>query len=118
MAINQGVIAMPPRIFPSNWYMMLWCRAFHDEIISHANGSTFLEISKSNFRQVPMILPEKELLMAYDAVVDTLYKRISVNQRESLALIRHRGELLPKLLSGELQPEELESKIRKDLDAH
>ena len=107
VAINQGFIAMPPRTSPSNWYMLHWCRASHDEIVSHANGSTFLEISKSNFRQIPMPLPEWEILMAYDDVVETLFRRISVNQRGSLVLVKQRDELLPKLLSGELHPEQL-----------
>ena len=107
VAINQGFIAMPPRTSPSNWYMLQWCRASHEEIISHANGSTFLEISKSNFRQIPMILPEGKLLITYDTVVETLFRRISVNQKESLALVKQRDELLPKLLSGELRLEQL-----------
>ena len=102
VAINQGFIAMPPRTFPSNWYMLHWCRASHDEIMSHANGSTFLEISKSNFRQIPMIIPGEKLLMTYDSVEETLFRRISVNQKESLALVEQRNELLPMLLSGEL----------------
>ena len=108
VAINQGFIAMPPRTSPSNWYMLHWCRASHDEIVSHANGSTFLEISKSNFRQIPMLLPEWEILMTYDRVVETFFRRISVNQKESLALARQRDGLLPKLLTGELHPGEIE----------
>ena len=108
VAINQGFIAMPPRDAPSNWYMMLWCKASHEEIISHANGSTFLEISKANFRKIPIVLPDKELLAEFDKCVGSVYKRISVNQREILALATQRDQLLPKLLSGELQPEGLE----------
>ena len=107
VAINQGFIAMPPREAPSNWYMMLWCKASHEEIISHANGSTFLEISKTNFRKIPMILPGTGLLAELDKFVGSVYKRISVNQREYLALATQRDKLLPKLLSGELQPDGL-----------
>ncbi len=108
VAINQGFIAMPPRTSPSNWYMLQWCRASHEEIIGHANGSTFLEISKSNFRQIPMVLPEGKLLITYDTIVETLFRKISVNQKESLALARQRDGLLPKLLTGGLQPGEIE----------
>ena len=108
VAINQGFIAMPPRDAPSNWYMMLWCKASHEEIISHANGSTFLEISKANFRKIPMVLPDRELLSEVDNFLGSLYRRVSVNQRESQAMATKRDELLPVLLSGELKPEELE----------
>lgn len=107
VAINQGFIAMPPRISPSNWYMLHWCRASHEEIVSHANGSTFLEISKSNLRQIPMVVPEEKLLVAYDRLVGSLYQRIALNQRGSHTIVGQRNELLPKLISGELQPAEL-----------
>ena len=108
VAINQGFIAMPPRDAPSNWYMMLWCRASHEEIISHANGSTFLEISKANFRNITMVLPATELLAEFDKLVGSLYKRVSVNQRESQTLATKRDEFLPMLLSGEIKSEERE----------
>ena len=106
VAINQGFIAMPPRDAPSNWYMMLWCKASHEEIISHANGSTFLEISKANFRKIPMVLPDSELLSEFDKFVGSLYGRVSVNQRESQTMATKRDVLLPILLSGTLTPEE------------
>ena len=106
VAINQGFIAMPPRDAPSNWYMMLWCKASHEEIISHANGSTFLEISKANFRKIPMVLPDSELLSEFDKFVGSLYGRVSVNQRESQTMATKRDGLLPILLSGTLTPEE------------
>ena len=102
VAVNQGFIAMPPQGAPSNWYMMLWCKTSHEEIISRANGSTFLEISKANFRKLPMVLPGGELLAEFDKLIGSLYGRVSVNQRESLALATKRDEILPKLLSGEI----------------
>ena len=108
VAINQGFIAMPPTDAPSNWYMMLWCKASHEKIISHANGSTFLEISKANFRKIPMALPDSELLFQFDKFVGSLYRRVAVNQRESQTMATKRDELLPMLLSGELKPEERE----------
>ena len=108
VATNQGFIAMPPRSSPSNWYMLHWCRASHEEIISHANGSTFLEISKANFRNITMALPATEILPEFDKLVGRLYKRVSVNQRESQTLATKRDEFLPRLLSGEIKPKERE----------
>jgi type I restriction enzyme S subunit len=46
VAINQGFIAMKPRNEVSNLFLLLWARHAHEEILSRANGSTFLEISK------------------------------------------------------------------------
>ena len=49
VAINQGFVAMLPKESVSNLFLLMWASAFHDEIVSRANGSTFLEISKANF---------------------------------------------------------------------
>ena len=103
VAINQGFIAMPPRKGTSNLFMLYWCGVFHDEIVNHANGSTFLEISKSNFRRIPLIVPPEEVMTAFDILARTAHERIVSNERESHALAVQRDALLPGLVSGELR---------------
>ena len=102
VAINQGFIAMPPRKGTSNLFMLYWCGAFHDEIVNHANGSTFLEISKSNFRRIPLVVPAEEVMTAFDRLASMLHKHVVSNERESRALAVQRDALLPGLVSGEL----------------
>ena len=103
VAINQGFIAMQPRDeFPS-LFLLYWCHVFIDEIINHANGSTFLEISKSSFRQISLCAPDGDVLNAYQELASKLHDRIVVNERESRALKCQREALLPKLVSGGLQ---------------
>jgi len=53
VAINQGYIAIVCDKLASNYFMYLWCLANMDEIKSAGNGSTFEEISKSNFKALP-----------------------------------------------------------------
>ena len=57
VAINQGFIAMTPKTGTSNIFLLLWASVAHEEIVSRANGSTFLEISKANFRPIPVVTP-------------------------------------------------------------
>ena len=102
VAVNQGFIAMPPREGTSNLFMLHWCRVFHEEIVNHANGSTFLEISKSNFRQIRLVLPEAQALREFDRHAELFHQRIVHNERESRALAEQRDALLPRLVSGEL----------------
>ena len=102
VAINQGFIAMPPRKGTSNLFMLYWCGVFHDEIVNHANGSTFLEISKSNFRRIPLVVPAEEVMTAFDRLAGMLHKHVVSNERESRALAVQRDSLLPGLVSGEL----------------
>src|SRR5690606_30592945 len=54
-AINQGFIAMKCDGVLPNVFVLLWCRENVDAIVGNANGSTFLEISKSNFRPLRVV---------------------------------------------------------------
>ena len=101
VAVNQGFIAMPPGDMASNLFLLYWCSIFHDEIINHANGSTFLEISKGNFRRIPLVLPGKEVMTTFDNYAHQFHQRIVSNEHESHALTAQRDALLPRLVSGE-----------------
>ena len=103
VAINQGFIAMLPRERVSNQFLLRWSEAFHDEIVNHANGSTFLEISKSNFRQIPVVTPNESIMRTYGALASSLHKRVVSNEHLSRALAALRDALLPKLISGEIR---------------
>ena len=107
VAINQGFIGILPRENVSNLFMLYWCEAFHEEIVNRANGSTFLEISKGNFRQLMTVMPDSAAMTTFDRGVRALYERVVSNERESRWLALQRNALLPKLVSGEVrvQPE-------------
>ena len=103
VAVNQGFIAMPPSKKVSNLFLLHWCSTYHEEIVNHANGSTFLEISKGNFRRIPLVMPGVALMTAFDRSARALYKRIALNERESRALAVQRDALLPGLVSGKVR---------------
>jgi type I restriction enzyme S subunit len=86
VAINQGFIAMKPRAGVSNLFLLLWARSAHDEIVSRANGSTFLEISKANFRPIPVVAPPPDVMRKFEQMVRPLYERIVECARESRTL--------------------------------
>ena len=102
VAINQGFIAIRPQERVSNLFLLNWCKSSLDEIISHANGSTFLEVSKSNFRQIPLSVPSNPLMEVYHVMANDIHRKIVDNERTSRTLVAQRGTLLPKLISGEL----------------
>ncbi|MDA8163233.1 MAG: restriction endonuclease subunit S [Desulfobacteraceae bacterium] len=103
VAINQGFIAMKPHAEISNLFLLLWARSAHDEIVSRANGSTFLEISKANFRPIPIVTPPANVMSRFDHLVRPIYECIVERVRESNTLASLvRDTLLPKLISGEL----------------
>jgi type I restriction enzyme, S subunit len=108
VAINQGFIAMKPKKGVSNLFLLLWAHFAQEEILSRANGSTFLEISKSSFRPIPVASPDDCILAVFDSIVRPLYQRVVRNECESCTLAALRDTLLPKLISGELRIEDAE----------
>lgn len=102
VAVNQGFIAMSPNSGVSQYFLLYWTEWAHDEIVSRANGSTFLEISKASFRPIPVVRPIDVLFEKFDQYVEPLYKRIVSNEQETRLLVAQRDSQLPKLLSGEV----------------
>ncbi len=103
VAINQGFIAMKCNERASNFFMLNWCQSNMAEIESRATGTTFAEISKQNFRPIPVVLPTMELMAAFTARVSLHFAHITTNLHQSRTLAALRDALLPKLLSGEIR---------------
>ena len=107
-AINQGFIAMKCDGVLPNVFVLAWCRESMDAIVGNANGSTFQEISKSNFRPLRVVVPSDPVLTSFTRSADSLYRPMAENERESRSLAQLRDTLLPKLISGELRVPEAE----------
>ena len=103
VAINQGFIAMKPRCGTSSLFLLRWASVAHDEIVAHANGSTFLEISKSSFRPIRAVAPGRSVMEAFDRLTRPMYRKVVEQERESRTLVVLRDALLQKLISGELR---------------
>jgi type I restriction enzyme S subunit len=103
VAINQGFIAMLCNHEISNYFMLNWCQVNMDKIKSRAGGTTFAEISKKAFRPIPILVPPRELVLAFSDSVSPLYYKVIANLLHSQDLAKSRDTLLPKLLSGELR---------------
>ena len=102
-AINQGFIAMKCNGQASNVFTWMWVKKNMDVILQNANGSTFQEISKRNFRPIKMLIPAKGVMLEFDQCARSLYDRIVKNQVQIDSLKRLRNTLLPRLVSGQLR---------------
>jgi len=99
VSINQGFIAITA-LETSNLFMLYWLKSNMDNVISRANGSTFLEISKTNFREIQMAIPNRSVVNAFDDLVAPLFERITMHEHESETLKQIRDSLLPQLMRG------------------
>jgi len=106
-AINQGYIAINGRKEYSNLYILNWLKLNMDLVIARANGSTFLEISKTNFKQIKCVLPHLGVLKSYTLQIENLFNGLINNTKENNRLTNLRDTLLPKLISGELEINEI-----------
>jgi type I restriction enzyme S subunit len=111
VAINQGFIAMVCDKEVPNHYTLRWAQHNADEIVSRANGSTFLEISKANFRPMPILVPSQSVLSSFARAVDPLHQAVVANLQEDQTLTLLRDALLPKLLSGDIRVAEAVEQI-------
>jgi type I restriction enzyme S subunit len=102
-AINQGFIAIKCTEAVPNYFVLNWLKENMEEIIGRANGTTFLEISKSNFRPMKMFLPLPERMKEFVETVEPLYQKVVANLKESRTLASLRDSLLPKLMKGEIR---------------
>lgn len=108
-AINQGYIAMLPGGRLSPLFLLHWAHFNMDVIKSRAGGTTFAEISKRNFRPIPIAVPSKDVLDKFETTVSPMFEKMVANLEQSQTLTELRDTLLPKLISGELRvPEALE----------
>jgi len=103
VAVNQGIAAMKCNAALPNHYVYFWTKENLDTIISHANGSTFLEISKGNFRRIEAVVPPVNVVKAFRDLVAPMFLRITNDLKESQTLAALRDTLLPKLISGEIR---------------
>lgn len=102
VAINQGYIAIKKQDLLNPYYMLFWCVFNMEEIKNRSSGTTFAEISKSSFREIPIIVPSRSIVDYFRDKVSSLYDLITKNEQEVSLLGNIRDELLPKLLSGEV----------------
>lgn len=102
VAINQGYIAMKCENKLSPEYVLLWCEHNMKEIKQRASGTTFAEISKANFKPIPVIVPTQSIVDVFSSQVFELYNFVHSNIQQSNLLSATGDLLLPKLLAGEL----------------
>lgn len=103
VAVNQGFIALVCDQTLPNLYVWQWIRSHLEDIKARANGTTFLEISKTNFRPMLIPVPPSDLVDRWVQAARPMYELLVNTEREVTVLRNLRESLLPKLLSGELR---------------
>jgi type I restriction enzyme S subunit len=101
---NQGFINIIPHKEHHSAYMLFNLKSRKEEIIGHANGSTFLEISKGKFRQMKIKIPiDDNVLIEFEKEFELIFNMIENLLKQNTKLREARDILLPRLMSGEIE---------------
>lgn len=103
IAINQGYIAFLPNQYFSNHFMYLWLKINMQTVINAANGSTFLEISKSSFKNIQCVIPAQDVLKKFEQIVMPIFEKILFNLKQIQNFSTLREILLPQLMHGDVR---------------
>lgn len=108
IATNQGfiVVEAPDELTP---WLFAQMKARKREFEAWANGATFMELSRGNFKKLPFIGCSDDDLQAFNDAAWPLLKRAQAAQKETEVLARTRDELLPLLMSGRITVGEAEN---------
>lgn len=105
-ATNQGFIAVRPRKPEHRWFLFEEMRARVPEMLDRANGSTFMELSRGNFKLMPVGVPDEATIAKLHSALAPLHTKAAQLDRESSRLADLRDTLLPELLSGRVRAPE------------
>ena len=100
---NQGFISCIPKRENLQMYLLFNLKSRVEEIRQKAVGSTYLEISKTVFRELKIILPKDEVLAKYQKNVHDIFDEIYCRTEMIKNLVDMRNRLLLKLMSGEVE---------------
>lgn len=100
---NQGFISCIPHDEKIRFYLLYNLVYRVEEIRGKATGSTFLEITKKNFRELSILTPDTSILHQFNEVVTPIIKQMEVLTKAIKMLQEARDRLLPKLMNGEIE---------------
>ena len=99
---NQGFISCIPNERSYQMYMLYNLMNRVEEIRQKAGGSTYLEISKSVFRDFDIVLPSCMVLETFQEQSHKMLDCMRQIAKQLRLLTEARDRLLPKLMSGEI----------------
>ncbi len=111
VAVNQGFIVVNPIDPGARYWIFHEMRSRVEEFTSFANGATFLELSRGNFKKLPVRLADKATISGFSARARELHDLGSQILTESDTLAELRDTLLPHLMSGRLKVRDAEKVV-------
>jgi type I restriction enzyme, S subunit len=80
----------------------LFCGLSLVKVTPYVTGAVQLKINQANMKQIPIVIPTRPILKAFNDIILPFFDKRRSNIEENQYLIQLRDTLLPKLMSGEI----------------
>ena len=107
--LNQHLFLVDPQGFP-NWFVYQWTKHHLDNFIRIAKDKavTMGHIKRGELDKAKVVVPDEKGMCDINALMEPLFKQIIAIHIESRRLAQLRDTLLPRLMSGELEVNEVD----------
>jgi type I restriction enzyme S subunit len=107
-ALNQHLFKVTSDVFPK-WFYFLWTRHHleHFRQVAASKATTMGHIQRAHLTGAKVLVPGEEVLRAANSVLAPIMQRVIENSLQAYSLAAVRDTLLPRLISGQLQIEEV-----------
>ena len=99
---NQGFKSIVPKLEIGTAFVYFFLKRNLSIIEGMASGSTFKEVSGSTMKNIPAVIPDNETLAKFNDFCAPIFAQQQVLEEQNQSLVILRDNLLPKLMSGEV----------------
>lgn len=97
---STGFAVLSPKSIPSTYlFQATTTEDFTSYLVNHATGAAYPAVNATVFKNVPVLIPRKELLNKFDTIAAPLTQEIHTLGKKNQNLRKTRDLLLPKLLT-------------------
>ena len=110
MTLGNNIIMLRPEQNSLKYYLYIWFKWLYGQALIQGikGGSAQPKFNKTDFKNLPIYLPDDNLLEKFHKIVDPMFELIDKNNSENQYLAAMRDALLPKLMSGELDVSDID----------
>jgi type I restriction enzyme S subunit len=102
--IGRGLASLRSKYWS---FVFSWLRQNTELLKALERGTTFEAITKQELENFPILLPPTSILEKFNSIIDPLFQKILLNQKQIMILRKVRDTLLPLLIFGKLRVEEI-----------
>lgn len=109
MTLGNNIIMLRPNE-ELRYYLYIWFKYAQGQSLIQGikGGSAQPKFNKTDFKSLPIAIPNDAILCSFSSVVSPMFALINSNKMENNRLIKIRDSILPCLMTGEIDVSEIE----------